>query len=120
MNKWPEHIIECIKASLERGPDARFSNSGHWVDASLIHVLSHLQYVWEPVPPPKPDIEQWGNEYADMGRRIQFQLSRELANKQRASGCIAIHHRIVDGESGMTKFFETLEVRGTPEFNSLW
>ena len=120
MNKWPTHIEKCLEASYEHGPDARFICNEIAGKSSIRTVLTYDDLNWKVAPPPKPDVEQWGNEYADMGRRIQFQLSRELANKHRASGCIAIHHRIVDGESGMTKFFATLEVRGSPECNSLW
>ena len=114
MNKWPKHIEDCLKASIEHGPDARFTYANKVLELGHVYaintVVSNLNLEWEFIPKRKPDIEQWGNEYADVGNRIQFLPSLERASKCRSLGCIAVQHRIVDGETGKTKLFETLEV----------
>ena len=108
MNKWPKHIEECLAASIEHGPDTRFEapEAGSFGDISYVLVLP--QYLWKYLPPHKPDIEQWGNEYAD--GNMFWRSSLAIACNSYANHRIAIHHRIVDGETGMTKLFETLEV----------
>ena len=112
MNKWPKHIEDCLKASIEHGPDAEFVCDEVWRDASIYQVLANMEYAWKLVPLRKPDIEQWGNEYPQSALQstIYWRTNLAACSESRRHNCIAIHHRIIAGETGKTKFFETMEV----------
>ena len=107
MNKWPRHIEDCLKASIEHGPDAIFTCDEIAGNNCIRMVLAYADQNWQFIPPPKPDIEQWGNEYAD--GKVFWRSSLAIACNSYANNRIALHHRIVDGKTGKTKFFETLD-----------
>ena len=114
MNKWSTQIEECLRASLEHGPDAMFKAPNVGLEFGITHiynVLLHSNLQWRYAPPQaKPDIEQWGNEYADGDQIIYWRNSLDETNDRDSPDRIALQHRIVDRETGKTKLFETLEV----------
>ena len=124
MNKWTKHIEDCIKASLEYGPDARFTHDDKVLEPmhgyAINTVVTNLTLGWRYIPPLKPDIEQWGNEYElqhvpnhPSQKTIYWHGSRngaQWADLGNDDELTAVHRRIVDGKTGKTKFFQTLEV----------
>ena len=123
--KWPKHIEACIKAYLELGPGARFHCIGK-ANAPFIYVMSHRDLLWEVSPILKPDIKEWGNQYNQYDQYDQYDqliLPRNAiiswydsfdtcVTNRRDSSCLAMHYRVIDGETGRMKLFETLEVFG--------
>ena len=115
--KWPEHIEACIRAYLELGPDARFHCIGHH-NIHFDYVMSHRGLLWKVSPIPKPDILQWGNEYNQYNQLvipgnsvISWYDSFDICvTNRRDSVCLAMHHRVIDGDTGRVKLFETLKV----------
>ena len=119
MNKWTKNIEDCLAASIEHGPDAMFMCNEDGNDYMIATVMLHPTLHWIYLPP-KPDIEQWGNEYALQHvpnypgqETIYWHSSIDNANGADLGNDderTALHHRIVDGETGKTKLFETLSV----------
>ena len=115
--KWPKHIEACIKASLELGPDVRFKCIGHGT-YPFHYVMSHPDFLWTVLPLLKPDIEQWGNEYHQYDKFIVPGTSftywsnsfDACINNRLKTVCLAMHYRIIDGETGRVKSFKTLKV----------
>ena len=115
--KWPKHIEACIKAYLELGPNVRF-HCAKYHNIHFSYVINNQELPWEVSPLPKSDIEQWGNEY---NRYVQLVVPGDsltswydsfdiCVTNRRSSVCLAMHHRVIDGETGRIKLFETLKV----------
>ena len=121
--KWPEHIEECLKASIEHGPGARFS----YGSASSILYGNNISSVifaptanWEYIAPRPLNTEEWGNEYvlqyglfSSRHKTIVWYKSIEDANFAETKSKdkrIAFHHRILEGTTGETLRFSTLKV----------
>ena len=112
--RWPEHIVACIKASAELGPDVKFyCKEAETEDLSF--VIRNINYAWVVSPPPKPDIEQWGNEYnqADSSGNSIISWHNTLGgcvSSRTDSTCISMHHRIIDGATGKLKLSDVMSI----------
>ena len=117
-DKWPEHIVDCLWASIKYGSETKFFDRGIVKNLispelhSLSTVLRSPMCDWKHLP----YIEEWGIELVAFGgTSIYWQKSLKCSEISSSriitkSEMIARHYRRVDLETGKTIFFETLEV----------